>query len=152
MDLNIRKFQFGLLSIALLICIEKCRSQGIVDTGIKVTINQLNSYKDRTAITYRGSTYLLTDGCVPPKCNEDLEECRRIQSAVRNLYSYCRQSQHGNYPVCLKDRVHTNVILDLPFYASVCSALCHENDPEKLQRLAVCPEPGEKDEELSNHF
>ena len=151
MEFNIRQFKFGLLSIMLLVCFGKCQSQGIVDTEslkrspLIVTINQLNSYKDKSAITYQGSTYLLTDGCEPPKCNENLEECRRIRSAVLNLYSYCRQSQHDVYPVCLKG-------VNLPVYASVCSALCHESDPEKLRNLAPCPEAGEKDEALSNHF
>ena len=151
MAFNIRQLKLGLLSIILLVCFGKCRSQALVETEalvgspLVITINKLNSYKDKSAITYKGSTYLLTDGCELPRCNKDLEECRRIQSAFRNLYSYCRQSQHDVYPVCIKG-------VNLPVYASTCSALCHESDPEKLRSLAPCPEAGEKDEELSNHF
>ena len=151
MGLNIREFKFGLLSFMLLICFGSCRGQALAETDalvgspLVVTIGQINSYKGKSAITYKGSTYLLTDGCEPPRCNKDLEECRRIQSAFRNLYSYCRQSTNDLYPVCIKG-------VNLPVYASVCSALCHESDPEKLRSLTPCPEAGEKDEELSNHF
>lgn len=109
-------------------------------------------YKDKKAIIYQGSTYLVTGGCSPPRCNEELKECQRIQNAFRNLYSYCMQSAHGNYPACLRDKINFQSSINVPIYASVCDAFCHESDPEKLLSLTVCQSPAEQDEELSNHF
>ena len=63
-----------------------------------------DEYKDKRAIVYQGSTYLVTGGCRPPKCDPELEECQRILNAFENLYSYCMQSAHGNLPACRKNQ------------------------------------------------
>ena len=94
----------------------------------------------------------MTGGCKPPKCDPELKECQRIQTAFRNLYSYCMQSAHGKFPACLRSKFDSNTSLNVPIYASVCDALCHESEPEKLQGLTVCDSPAEEDESLSGHF
>jgi len=109
-------------------------------------------YEDKRAIVYQGSTYLVTGGCRPPKCDPELEECQRILNAFENLYSYCVQSAHGKFPACLRNQVDQRLAVNVPIYASVCDALCHESDPEKLQSLTVCNSPATQDEELSEHF
>ena len=114
--------------------------------------NLSDEYIDRRAIIYQGSTYLVTGGCKPPKCDPELQECQRIQNAFQNLYSYCMQSQHGNFPACLRSTVDSKLTVNVPIYASVCDALCHESDPEKLQSLTVCESPAVMDEELSGHY
>ena len=109
-------------------------------------------YNGRTALIYQGSTFLVSSGCEPPKCDPELKECKRITNALNNLYSYCRQSRNGNYPACLRDKVIPELAINVPIYASVCDVLCHESDPEKLRSLTVCESPAEKDEELSSYF
>ena len=109
-------------------------------------------YQDKRAIIYQGSTYLVTGGCRPPKCDPELEECQRILNAFQNLYSYCVQSAHGNFPACLRDQVDKRLAINVPIYASVCDALCHESDPEKLQSLTVCNSPAVQDDQLTDHF
>ena len=109
-------------------------------------------YEDKRAIVYQGSTFLVTGGCRPPKCDPELEECQRIQNAFENLYSYCTQSAHGKFPACLRNQVDGRLAINVPIYASVCDALCHESDPKKLQSLTVCNSPAVQDEQLSDHF
>ena len=109
-------------------------------------------YNGRKAIIYQGSTFLVSGGCRLPQCDPELKECQRIRNAFQNLYSYCMQSQHGNYPACLRNKVDTKTAVNVPIYASVCDALCHESDPEKLRSLTVCESQAERDEELSDHF
>ena len=111
-----------------------------------------DEYKDKRAIVYQGSTYLVTGGCRPPKCDPELEECQRILNAFENLYSYCMQSAHGNFPACLRNQKDGRLAINVPIYASVCDALCHESDPDKLGSLTVCNSPAVHDEQLSNHF
>ena len=109
-------------------------------------------YSGRKAIIYQGSTFLVSGGCKLPQCDTKLQECQRIRNAFQNLYSFCTQSFHGNYPACLRNKVDPTTSINVPIYASVCDALCHESDPEKLQALTVCESQAERDEELSNHF
>ena len=125
----------------------------LIISWIIVTADNLSlEHKDKKAIVYQGSTFLVTGGCKAPQCNSELEECQRIQNAFENLYSYCKQSAHGSYPACLRSKSSANTAINVPIYASVCDALCHESEPEKLQTLTVCESTAVQDEELSNHF
>ena len=138
---NLLKY-FGFL---LVLIISFARSQ-------RISLPISNEYGDKKAIIWKGSTFLVTGGCKPPKCDPELKECQRIQTAFRNLYSYCMQSAHGKFPACLRSKFDSNTSLNVPIYASVCDALCHESEPEKLQGLTVCDSPAEEDESLSGHF
>lgn len=109
-------------------------------------------YNGRKAIIYQGSTFLVSGGCKLPQCDRELKECQRIRNAFQNLYSYCMQSFRGNYPACLRNKLDPKMSINVPIYASVCDALCHESDPVKLQDLTVCESPAVRDEELSSHF
>lgn len=119
---------------------------------IVATQDTSQEYNGRKAIVYQGSTFLVSGGCKLPQCDPELKECQRIRNAFQNLYSYCIQSFRGNYPACLRNKVDPTTSINVPIYASVCDALCHESDPEKLQLLTVCESQAERDEELSNHF
>jgi len=124
----------------------------IISWTIVEADSQSLEVNDKKAIVYQDSTFLVTGGCKPPVCDPELEECQRIVNAFQNLYLYCTQSAYGNYPACLRSKSSANTAINVPIYASVCDALCHESDPEKLTSLTVCESPARLDEELSNHF
>ena len=97
---------------------------------------------EKSIISYLGTNYLMPDGCPLPSCDITTSECQRTHSMVRALYSHCLQGEDGQHVGCITDRLGDGSSLTIPVYASVCSAMCYESNPNSLTRIKRCPYPG----------
>ena len=108
----------------------------------------------KAVIEYLGSTFLMADGCPPPKCDVQTEECKHARQMVRALYSHCLQSEDGQHVGCISDRLGDGSTITVPIYATMCSAMCYEPNPRTLKKIVRCPYPGYRQHNaaLSNLF
>ena len=108
----------------------------------------------KAVIEYLGSMFLMADGCPPPQCDSNTEECLRTQRMVRALYSHCAQSEDGQHVGCIQDKLGDGSIITIPVYATMCSAMCYEPDEGSLKKIVRCPYPGYRQHSaaLSNLF
>ena len=108
----------------------------------------------KAVIEYLGSMFLMADGCPPPQCDSQTEECVRTRQMVRALYSHCSQSEDGQHVGCIQDRLGDGSTITIPVYATMCSAMCYEPDERSLEKIVRCPYPGYRQHSaaLSNLF
>ena len=81
-----------------------------------------------------------------PECNERDRACLGRNRQTRLAYDECAASDDGDLHGCVTDTLANGSQLTVPVYASFCSGMCYEKDPDTLDKLERCPFRGQKHE------